>query len=389
MVSIHHPTSGTRGPTGDSGLPLVKKSRLVGVDAARGLALVGMFSIHILPAWDPETYEVTLQWQLFAGRAAALFALLAGVGLAFSTGGRTAHRGRTMTADRVGLLIRAVLITVLGLLVNQVMPEDPPAYNILTYYGMFFLLAIPFLHLPARTLFILAGVTAVTAPVLMQTLRGVLPAMEVYNPTITGVLTDPGTVLSQLLFTGTYPAAPYLTYLLAGVAIGRLNLRSLHVQVRLLGAGLVLALAAWLVYWVLIMQAGGFDQLMSSTPGLSQEQIDEIIIWGPDPVLPDTSWWWLLIPGPHTCWPWPPWCTTRCPSCGSSSTQAGRRCSRWPGSAPTARAHWSWPWPGPPAPGVGSCSPPLDAKTEPGPNCSSGWVRRGGGIKNGLPQHIR
>ncbi|WJZ66820.1 hypothetical protein [Kocuria rosea] len=60
MVSIHHPTSGTRGPTGDSGLPLVKKSRLVGVDAARGLALVGMFSIHILPAWDPETYEVTL-----------------------------------------------------------------------------------------------------------------------------------------------------------------------------------------------------------------------------------------------------------------------------------------------------------------------------------------
>lgn len=300
MVSIHHPTSGTRGPTGDSGLPLVKKSRLVGVDAARGLALVGMFSIHILPAWDPETYEVTLQWQLFAGRAAALFALLAGVGLAFSTGGRTAHRGRTMTADRVGLLIRAVLITVLGLLVNQVMPEDPPAYNILTYYGMFFLLAIPFLHLPARTLFILAGVTAVTAPVLMQTLRGVLPAMEVYNPTITGVLTDPGTVLSQLLFTGTYPAAPYLTYLLAGVAIGRLNLRSLHVHVRLLGAGLVLALAAWLVYWVLIMQAGGFDQLMSSTPGLSQEQIDEIIIWGPDPVLPDTSWWWLLIPGPHT-----------------------------------------------------------------------------------------
>ncbi|WP_244915890.1 heparan-alpha-glucosaminide N-acetyltransferase domain-containing protein [Kocuria rosea] len=279
----------------------MKKPRLVGVDAARGLALLGMFSIHILPAWNPETYEVTLQWQLFAGRAAALFALLAGVGLAFSTGGRTPHRGQTMTADRVGLFIRAALITVLGLLVNQVlMSEDPPAYNILLYYGMFFLLAIPFLHLPARTLFVLAGVSAVLAPVLMLSLRGVLPAMETYNPTITGVLTDPGTVLSQVLFTGTYPAVPYLTYLLAGIAIGRLNLRSLHVQVRLLAAGLVLALAAWLVYWVLILQAGGYDQLMSSTPWLSHEQIDEIIIWGPDPVLPDTTWWWLLIPGPHT-----------------------------------------------------------------------------------------
>ncbi|MFC4905476.1 MULTISPECIES: heparan-alpha-glucosaminide N-acetyltransferase domain-containing protein [Kocuria] len=278
----------------------MKKPRLVGVDAARGLALLGMFSIHILPAWDPETYEVTLQWQLFAGRAAALFALLAGVGLAFSTGAGTPHRGRTMTADRVGVLVRAVLITVLGLLVNQVMPEDPPAYNILIYYGVFFLLAIPFLHLPARTLFVLAGVNAVLAPVLMQSLRDALPEMETYNPTITGVLTDPGTVLSQVLLTGTYPAFPYLTYLLAGIAIGRLNLRSLHVQGRLLVAGLILALAAWLVYWVLILQAGGYDQLMSSTPSLSHEQIDEILIWGPDPVLPDTTWWWMLIPGPHT-----------------------------------------------------------------------------------------
>ncbi|WP_255396051.1 heparan-alpha-glucosaminide N-acetyltransferase domain-containing protein [Kocuria sp. CNJ-770] len=169
----------------------MKKPRLVGVDAARGLALLGMFSIHILPAWDPETYEVTLQWQLFAGRAAALFALLAGVGLAFSTGAGTPHRGRTMTADRVGVLVRAVLITVLGLLVNQVMPEDPPAYNILIYYGVFFLLAIPFLHLPARTLFVLAGVNAVLAPVLMQSLRDALPEMETYNPTITGCSPTP------------------------------------------------------------------------------------------------------------------------------------------------------------------------------------------------------
>ena len=300
MVNIHHPTAGAPPSAEGPGLPLIRKPRLVGVDAARGLALLGMMSIHILPAWNPETYEPTLQWQLFAGRAAALFALLAGVGLAFSSGGRTPHRGRAMTGDRVGLLVRAVLITVLGLLVNQVMPEDPPAYDILLYYGMFFLLAVPFLHLPARTLFVLAGVTAVAGPMLMQALRDVLPAQETYNPTVTDVLSDPGTVLSQVLLTGTYPALPYLAYLLAGMGIGRLNLRSLHVQGRLLGAGLVLALGAWLVYWVLVLQSGGYDQLMSSTPWLSEEQIDEIIVWGPDPVLPATTWWWLLIPGPHT-----------------------------------------------------------------------------------------
>ncbi|MFI7580913.1 heparan-alpha-glucosaminide N-acetyltransferase domain-containing protein [Kocuria kalidii] len=300
MVNLHHPAPGARSATEGPALPPARKRRLVGIDAARGLALIGMISIHILPAWNPETYGATLQWELFAGRAAALFALLAGVGLAFSSGGRTPHRGRTMTADRVGLLIRAVLITVLGLLINQVMPEDPPAYGILVYYGMFFLLVIPFLHLPARTLFVLAGTTAVVGPVLMQALRGVLPAFEIYNPTVSYVFSEPGTVLAQLLFTGTYPAVPYLAYLLAGLAIGRLNLRSLRVQTRLVRAGAALAVGAWLVYWVLILQSGGYDQLMASTPWLSEDRIDEIIVWGPDPELPDTSWWWLLIPGPHT-----------------------------------------------------------------------------------------
>jgi hypothetical protein len=208
-----------------------------------------------------------------------------------------------MTADRVGLLVRAVLISVVGLLINQVMPGDPPAYDILVYYGMFFLLATPFLHLPVRALFGLAAAAAVVGPVLMQALRGVLPALEVYNPTFADVLAEPGTVLAQVLFTGTYPAVPYLAYLLAGMAIGRLNLRAVRVQGRLLWAGIALAVGAWLVYWVLILRSGGYDQLMSSAPWLSEDQIDEIIVWGPDPVLPDTSWWWLLIPGPHTSTP--------------------------------------------------------------------------------------
>ena len=55
-----------------------------------------------------------------------------------------------------------------------------------------------------------------------------------------------------------------------------------------------------MIYWVLILQAGGYDQLMAHTPALSEEQIDEIITWGPSPTLPTTTWWWLLIPGPHT-----------------------------------------------------------------------------------------
>ena len=108
-------------------------SRLVGIDAARGLALIGLMAIHLLPAWNEETGEASWSWRLFSGDSAALFALLAGVGLALTSGGRHPHQGRKMTADRIGLLVRAVLIAAVGLWIGTLMSEDPPAYNILIY----------------------------------------------------------------------------------------------------------------------------------------------------------------------------------------------------------------------------------------------------------------
>ena len=280
------------------------KRRLVGIDAARGLALIGMISIHILPAWDPETFAPTAQWTLFAGRSAALFALLAGVSLAFTSGGRTAHTGRTMNATGAGILVRAGLITALGLAINPLIPgataEEIPAINILIYYGAFFVLAIPFLSLSAKALFGWAAVFALAAPVLMHATREALPAAAALNPGFADLAADPGATLAHLLVTGTYPALPYLAYLLVGMGIGRLNLAGIQVQAGLLLVGLGVAVVAWLAYWVLILQAGGYDQLMTHTPALTEDGIDDIIVFGPDPVLPTTTWWWLAIAGPHT-----------------------------------------------------------------------------------------
>ncbi|WP_438612609.1 heparan-alpha-glucosaminide N-acetyltransferase domain-containing protein [Kocuria oxytropis] len=281
-----------------------RKQRLLGIDAARGLALIGMIAVHILPSWDPVTFEPTAQWAVFAGRSAALFALLAGVGLAFSTGGRTRHTGRAMTADRVGVAVRAVLIAGLGLAINEALPGESlaevPAVNILVYYGVFFLLAIPFLSLSARALFVWAGFFAVAGPVLMHLLRDVLPAIERSNPTFLDLVDNPGATATQLVLTGTFPALPYLAYLLAGLAIGRLDLADVQTQTSLLLLGVLLAVTAWFAYWVLILQAGGYAQMLARTPALNEELIDDIINFGPDPTLPTTTWWWLAITGPYT-----------------------------------------------------------------------------------------
>ncbi|MFW6188733.1 MAG: heparan-alpha-glucosaminide N-acetyltransferase domain-containing protein, partial [Actinomycetota bacterium] len=277
-----------------------RRPRLLGIDAARGLALIGLVSVHILPAVDPVTLSPTGQWTVFAGRSAALFALLAGVGLALSSGGRNPHRGRVLTADRVGLLVRAALVAALGLGINELMPDSVPAVGILVYYGVFFLLAVPFLGLSAPVLLAAALFFAVAGPVLVHLTHDALPAYASPNPTFIDLATTPGATAAQLLLTGTFPALPYLTYVLAGMALGRLDLADVQVQVLLLLAGIGLAVSAWLVYWALILQSGGYDQLMVHTPELSEDRIDEIITWGPDPDLPTTTWWWLLISGPHT-----------------------------------------------------------------------------------------
>src|SRR5690606_34432144 len=132
------------------------------------------------------------QWSLFGGRAAALFALLAGLSLAFSSGGRTPHRGRDLTATRAGLVVRALLIAALGLAINQLMPSPAPALGILVYYGAFFLLAVPLLGLRRRTLAAAAGLFAVLGPVLVHVLGPALPQPGTVNPTLGSALADPG-----------------------------------------------------------------------------------------------------------------------------------------------------------------------------------------------------
>lgn len=274
------------------------KRRLVGIDAARGLALIGLMAIHILPSWNTETGEATWSWRLFSGDSAALFALLAGVGLALGSGGRHPREGRALAGERVGVLVRALLITTVGLCINAAMPENPPAYNILFYYGVFFLLAIPFLHAKAPTLFVWAAGFGILAPLLMQGLLDVLPEWWYYNPTLSNVLSNPAGTVSQLLLTGSYPALPYMTYLLVGMGLGRLDLRAVSTQIRLVFVGVSLWVAAQTISYVLLYGFEGYFKLQAASH-LSEEKLDEILVWGAGS-LPTTTGWWLAITTPHS-----------------------------------------------------------------------------------------
>ncbi|MDI3329330.1 MAG: heparan-alpha-glucosaminide N-acetyltransferase domain-containing protein [Micrococcus sp.] len=272
--------------------------RVVGVDAARGLALMGMLAAHIFPNYDEDTGEPTLAFVLFAGDSAALFVLLAGVGLALSTGGRNRHRGRRLRADQVGLAARAVLVGIVALIVAAIIQGPDVETSILLYFAVFFVLAIPFLALGARALFACAAVFSIAGPFLMFRLTPALPEWSDSNPSLPELFSEPVAVLYQLLLTGTYPALPYLTFLLVGMGLGRLDLGSLRVRAWMAGTGAGLAVLANTASWVLLSAAGGYQRLLG-TPGMTKDDVDDALVFGPE-TIPDSSPWWLAITAPHT-----------------------------------------------------------------------------------------
>jgi uncharacterized membrane protein len=277
--------------------------RVQGVDVARGVALIGIVVINILPTEGPG--DPRFVGVLFAGRAAALFALIAGISIALQSGGRVPPTGRAMTAARAALALRAVMITAIGLLLGS---TDAPVAIILPYYGILFLLAVPLLGLGRRTLLVLALVFAVVGPVAMQLVRLGWPEMPQPDGDYTFGLAaaHPGVFFTDMLLTGNYPALPWMAYICVGLAVGRMDLTSRKVAVVLAGAGTALAVSAWLASMILLGPAGGLGKIVAATPDLDRGEIGEILLYGDDQAgdgLPDTTGWWLSINAPYTSTP--------------------------------------------------------------------------------------
>jgi uncharacterized membrane protein len=282
---------------------------VVGVDIARCLALLGMMATHILANIDPRTGAyVPWHQQIAGGRSAALFAVLAGVSLALVTGRDHPLRGRRMAAARVGIVLRACVIGFIGLLIAGL---DSHVAVILPYYGLLFVLAIPFLTLRSRTLAVLAVVWAVGSPMISQLIRPHLPAPTYGPASLDRLVTEPHIVLSELAFTGYYPVFCWLAYVLAGLAVGRLALGSIKVAGRLVLGGGTLALGTWLVSRLLWDHDGVRAVLEDALPRSAVEfrltqppgSLDLLMAHGFYGTTPTTSWRWLTIVAPHSTTP--------------------------------------------------------------------------------------
>ena len=210
----------------------VASDRMPGIDIARALAVLGMVLVNFRAAMGAHHAELPgMAWgfEQIEGKAAALFLLLAGVGIALRSRRARLEGGAALGRERRALVERAFVLLVVGLLHVHIWRWD-----ILHFYGIYLALAAGLLALPGRRL-ALAGVVFAIGGLALQC------CLDWGRPT---ELWSWSGATSKLLFNGNYPVFPWMTFLVVGLAVGRLDLRRDEVRRPLLvGALLVFGFA--------------------------------------------------------------------------------------------------------------------------------------------------
>jgi uncharacterized membrane protein len=277
-----------------------RTSRLLGMDAARGVAVLGMMAVHSLFEQN-EDGSATAVYLIAGGRSAAMFAVLAGVGIAFTTGRARVRFGLDGRRAGASLLVRGLVIGAIGLALGVTDPEI--ASVILPYYAVMFVLAIPLVFLPTGALAAAAVLLVAGAPVLSQVVRPGLPIASGGNPSLPQLFTDPLGMLTELTVTGYYPALTWVAYLAVGIVVGRLRLSAARTAAGLLGVGAVLAVAATLASAWLLGPLGGLARIAAATAPedlVGAPTVAQFVEVFPEGVTPTTTWWWLATIAPHS-----------------------------------------------------------------------------------------
>lgn len=211
--------------------------RVVAIDLARFIAIVGMMAAHLLVSigtydWlDPAT----------SGFPSTLFAVLGGFGVVFASR-KYLRAGRTGAAI-VAVCARGLVVVAIGLIM-EVFPDHLIAV-ILVYYGFAIMVGSLLVIIPTIPLTILTIVGSIATPLM------IFAVVDMTQDSVSSGMLDYASVptfILSVLFTGTYPALTWSVYLAIGIIVARqiLEPRSLRDQritavvVSLCGA------AAWL-----------------------------------------------------------------------------------------------------------------------------------------------
>nr|WP_229703712.1 DUF418 domain-containing protein [Streptomyces albiflavescens] len=271
--------------------------RLIGIDLARGLAVFGMYAAHVGP--EPSVGgPLGFVMELARGRSSALFALLAGFSLVLITGRPHPRTGRAGRQAVGRILIRSVVLIALGFALTAVGTDVDV---IIAYYGLTFLVVLPLYRLSAGALAVIAATGAMVLPQVRYLINRSIDGGS-WADTVIGW--DPLARISDtdgfldLLFTGEYPVLTWMSFVIAGMAIARLDLTVGKTRARLALAGSALAVLGYGGSWLALrLVPHALTSVAAATDGGSASSA-----WWSDTVgdLTGDTPAWLLVAAPHS-----------------------------------------------------------------------------------------
>lgn len=251
-----------------------KTQRIVGIDIARALAIVGMIIVNFKMVIGSQG-DGWLVWvvDFFSGKAAALFVVLAGVGIALMTRtGRLTMDAKTINRDRIKLMKRSLLLFVVGLSYMPIWPAD-----ILHFYGVYMLFTIPFLYTVNRRVLFSAVAIIMMYPILMWIFEYDI-GWDFETLAYHGFWSFDG-FMRNLFFNGFHPVFPWVSFMLVGLWMGRQELHEAKVVKKLLFQGVTTFILLWMLSKILLL-------LTISNDPIENEQLSFILGMSPMPPLP-------------------------------------------------------------------------------------------------------
>lgn len=222
--------------------------RMLTLDAARGLAVIGMYIQH---------FALNERNSFVSGNTMILFMLCSGIsytlmGRKMTAGEETAGRFRTR------VLARALFIDLAGYFLILL---NGPFGAVLTAYAMLFLGAMVLVRRSERTLGITAALLFLAAPPLM----------------IVGLSLFADAALFADLAGGPLSALAWSPVFVLGMLLGRLDLRRTKTAVRLIGTGAAMLIPVKL--FVLVVLPGVLEFVAERMQQIPPREIDPYAVW--------------------------------------------------------------------------------------------------------------
>jgi uncharacterized protein len=195
------------------------KQRIIGIDVARALAIIGMIIVNFKVVFGENGQPWIKSFAgVFDGKAAATFVVLAGIGIALMTNSAIKNDDQNkLKIARIRIMKRAIFLFFIGISYITIWPAD-----ILHFYGIYMAIIMVLLTCKEKTILI-SGICIILVYPILITVFNYETGWNFATLDYQDFWTFKG-FMRNLFFNGFHPVMPWTAFMLFGYWFGKQDL---------------------------------------------------------------------------------------------------------------------------------------------------------------------